>query len=40
MADPAVFADSTKLASLSQQRENMAQKLEQAEADWLAMIDA
>ena len=39
MADPAVFADAAKLASLSQQRENMAQKLEQAEADWLAMID-
>jgi ATP-binding cassette subfamily F protein 3 len=40
MADPAVFADAGKLASLSQQRENMAQRLEQAEADWLAMIDS
>jgi len=39
MADPAVFADAGKLASLSQQRENMAQRLEQAEADWLAMLE-
>ena len=39
MADPAVFADAGKLASLGQQRQNLAQQLEQAEADWLAMLE-
>ena len=39
MADPAVFADAGKLASLGQQRESLAQQLEQAEADWLSMLE-
>ena len=39
MADPAVYADAGRLASLASQRSQLAGRLEQAEAEWLAMLD-
>ena len=39
MADPTVFADAGKLAALTSQRAATADQLEQAEADWLGMLE-